>query len=118
MLKDIKIYSDMELLKRYANPVVLYKRDDRFILQSKGFLKREINEVDICFPIMHGTNGEDGSLQGYLETIGIPYCESDHYASVLSQDKIFMKQVWESCGVPIVKYLSSSPLASFPKINV
>lgn len=104
MLKDIKIYSDMDLLKRYANQVVLYKRDGRFILQSKGFLKREITEVDICFPIMHGTNGEDGSLQGYFETIGIPYCESDHYASVLAQDKIFMKQVWASCGVPIVKY--------------
>jgi len=104
MLKDIKIYSDMDLLKRYANQVVLYKRDGRFILQSKGFLKREITEVDICFPIMHGTNGEDGSLQGYLETIGIPYCESDHYASCLAQDKIFMKQVWAACGVPIVKY--------------
>lgn len=104
MLKDIKIYSDMDLLRRYANQVVLYKRDGRFILQSKGFLKREITELDICFPIMHGTNGEDGSLQGYLETIGIPYCESDHYASVVSQDKVFMKQIWESCSVPIVKY--------------
>lgn len=104
MLKDIETYRDLDLLKRYANPVVLYKNDDRFILQSKKFLKREIAELDICFPIMHGTNGEDGSLQGYLETIGIPYCESDHYASVLGQDKIFMKQVWASCGVPIVKY--------------
>ena len=104
MLKDIKIYSDMDLLKRYASQVVLYKRDGRFVLQSKGFLKREITEVDICFPIMHGTNGEDGSLQGYLETIGIPYCESDHYASAISQDKIFMKQIWASCSVPIVKY--------------
>lgn len=104
MLKDIKIYSDMDLLKRYANQVVLYNREGRFVLQSKGFLKREIGELDICFPIMHGTNGEDGSLQGYLETVGIPYCESDHYASVLGQDKIFMKQIWASCGVPIVKY--------------
>lgn len=104
MLKDIKIYSDMDLLKRYAKPIVLYKDEDRFVLQSKSFLKREIGELDICFPIMHGTNGEDGSLQGYLETIGIPYCESDCYASVLGQDKVFMKQVWASCGVPIVKY--------------
>ena len=104
MLKDIKIYSDMDLLKRYANLVVLYKKEGRFILQSKGFLKREITDVDICFPIMHGTNGEDGSLQGYLETIGIPYCESDHYASVVGQDKIFMKQIWQASSVPVVKY--------------
>ncbi len=104
MLKDIQIYSDMDLLKRYAKPVVLYKDDNRFVLQSKSFLKREITEIDICLPIMHGTNGEDGSLQGYLETIGIPYCESDHYAAVVGQDKIFMKQIWASCDVPIVKY--------------
>lgn len=105
MLKDIKIYKDMDLLKRYANKVVLYRKDDgKFILQSKGFLRRDITEVDICFPIMHGTNGEDGSLQGYLETIGIPYCESDHYASSVSQDKIFMKQIWKDSDVPVVKY--------------
>lgn len=105
MLKDINIYKDMDLLKRYANKVVLYRKDDgKFILQSKGFLRRDITEVDICFPIMHGTNGEDGSLQGYLETIGIPYCESDHYASSVSQDKIFMKQIWKDSGVPVVKY--------------
>ena len=105
MLKDIKIYKAMDLLKRYANKVVLYRKDDgKFILQSKGFLRRDITEVDICFPIMHGTNGEDGSLQGYLETIGIPYCESDHYASSVSQDKIFMKQIWKDSGVPVVKY--------------
>ena len=104
MLKDIKIYNDMDLLKRYANEVVLYKKENRFVLQSKGFLKKEITDLDICLPIMHGTNGEDGSLQGYLETIGIPYCESDHYASVVGQDKIFMKQIWKDCGVPIVKF--------------
>jgi len=104
MLKDIKIYNDMDLLKRYANEVVLYKKENRFILQSKGFIKKEVTELDICLPIMHGTNGEDGSLQGYLETVGIPYCESGLYASVVGQDKVFMKQVWKDSGVPIVKY--------------
>lgn len=104
MLKDIKIYNDMDLLKRYADEVVLYKKENRFVLQNKGFFKKEVNELDICLPIMHGTNGEDGSLQGYLETVGIPYCESDHYASVVGQDKIFMKQIWQSNGVPVVKF--------------
>jgi len=94
----------MDLLKRYAKEVVLYKKDNQFILQSKGFFKKEVTDLDICLPIMHGTNGEDGSLQGYLETIGIPYCESDHYASVVGQDKIFMKQIWKDSGVPVVKF--------------
>lgn len=105
MLKDIKIYNDMELLKRYAKEVVLYKRDGKFILQNKrGLLRKDITELDMCLPIMHGTSGEDGNLQGYLETIGIPYCESNTYAAVVGQDKVFMKQIWKSCGVPVVKF--------------
>ena len=105
MLKDIKIYSDMDLLKRYAKEVVLYKRDGKFILQNKrGLFRKDITEVDMCFPIMHGTYGEDGNLQGYLETSGIPYCEADTYAAVVGQDKVFMKQIWQSSGIPIVKY--------------
>lgn len=106
MLKDIKIYSDMDLLKRYAHQVVLYKKDGRFILQSTtGLLRHEIEELDMCFPIMHGTYGEDGALQGYLETVGIPYAEADHYAATVGQDKIFMKQIWKDSGVPVVKYV-------------
>ena len=105
MLKDIKIYSDMDLLKRYAKEVVLYKRDGKFILQNKrGLLRKDVTELDVCFPIMHGTSGEDGNLQGYLETVGIPYCEADTYAAVVGQDKVFMKQIWQASGVPVVKY--------------
>ena len=105
MLKDIKIYSDMELLKRFAKEVVLYKRDGKFILQNKrGLFRKDVVELDMCFPIMHGTYGEDGNLQGYLETIGIPYCESNTYAAVVGQDKVFMKQIWKASGVPIVKF--------------
>ena len=105
MLKDIKIYNDMDLLKRYAKEVVLYKRDGKFVLQNKrGLLRKDVTELDMCFPIMHGTYGEDGNLQGYLETIGIPYCEADTYAAVVGQDKVFMKQIWQSSGVPVVKF--------------
>ncbi len=105
MLKDMKIYNDMDLLKRYAKEVVLYKRDGKFILQNKrGIFRKDITEIDMCFPIMHGTYGEDGNLQGYLETIGIPYCEADTYAAVVGQDKVFMKQIWKESGVPVVKF--------------
>lgn len=105
MLLDIEIYHDLDLLRRYAKEVVLYKRDDRFVLQNKkGLFKTIVDYVDLAFPIMHGTNGEDGTLQGYLETVGIPYCESNVYASVLGQDKIFQKQVLKENNVNVVKY--------------
>ena len=105
MLRDIKIYSDMDLLKRYAKEVVLYKRDGLFYLQNKrGIFKKDVCELDMCFPIMHGTYGEDGNLQGYLETVGIPYCEADTYSAVVGQDKVFMKQIWKNSDVPVVKF--------------
>ncbi len=105
MLLDIEIYKDLDLLKRYAKEVVLYNRDGKFVLQNKkGLFKSIITDVDLAFPIMHGTNGEDGTLQGYLETIGIPYCEGNVSASVLGQDKIFQKQVLKENGVSVVKY--------------
>lgn len=105
MLLDIDIYNDLDLLKRYAKEVVLYNKDGRFLLQNKnGLLKRVVAEIDMAFPIMHGTNGEDGTLQGYLETIGIPYCESNVYASCVGQDKIFMKQIFKDSNVNVVKY--------------
>ena len=105
MLLDIEIYRDLDLLKRYAKEVVLYKRGDQFVLQNKkGLFKSVVDYVDLAFPIMHGTNGEVGTLQGYLETIGIPYAESNVYASVLGQDKIFQKQVLKENGVNVVKY--------------
>lgn len=105
LLRDIKVYNDLDLLKRYAPEVVLYKKDNRFVLQNKnGLFKKEVCDVDIMFPIMHGTYGEDGSLQGYLDTVGIPYCEANHYAACIGQDKVYMKQVWKDSNVPIVKY--------------
>ena len=83
-LKDIEVYQDLDLLKRYSKNVVLYCKNGRFLLQSKGFFKRTIKEIDIAFPIVHGTNVEDGVLQGYLRSIGIPFvgrCNSSGYFS-------------------------------------
>ncbi len=105
MLKDINIYSDPDLLKRYATKVILYRKENRFVLLNVGgLIKKEFCDLDIVFPVMHGTYGEDGALQGYLETVGIPYAESDHYAATVGQDKIFMKQIWKDSGVPVVNY--------------
>ena len=105
MLMDIDTYSDMDLLKKYATNVVLYYRDGKYVLQSKKGLKRIVNDIDIAFPIVHGTNVEDGSLQGYLTTIGIPFVGSSTYASVVGQDKVYMKNIFEHEKLPITKYV-------------
>ena len=105
ILKDIDIYQDMQLLKRYTKNVVLIKRKGRFILQSQGFFRREIKELDLAFPIVHGTNVEDGTLQGYLKTVGIPFVGSDVLASAIAQDKVVQKQVFTCSDLPLTDYI-------------
>ncbi len=105
-LKEIETFQDMELLKKYAKNVVLYKNKyGSFVLQSKGFLKKVVKEIDIAFPIVHGTNVEDGVLQGFLKTIGIPFVGSDVAAAAIGQDKVFQKQIWKSEELPIPEYV-------------
>ena len=106
MLRDIDVYQDFNLIKNYSTNVVLYYKNGSYVLQSKkGLFKKTIKEIDIAFPIVHGTNVEDGVLQGYLQTIGIPYVGSNVYASVAGQDKAIMKDIWKSANLPMTKYV-------------
>ena len=103
-LMDIELYKDMDLLKRYANQVVLYKKGNEFVLQKvKGF-RRIVNTVDLILPVVHGSGVEDGSIQGFLETIGVPYVGSNVLGSALGQDKVVMKEVMKAHDIPVVPY--------------
>ena len=81
LLKDIDIFSDIDLMKKYATNVVLTNKGDKFVLIKKNGIKRIIDYVDLVLPIVHGTNVEDGTLQGFLELIGIPYVGSNLYSA-------------------------------------
>ena len=105
MLKDIEVYQDLSLIKKYAKNVVLYCKNGSYVLQSKGLFKSVVKEIDICLPVVHGTNVEDGVLQGYLQSVGIPFTGSNVYGSVVGQDKAYMKDVWKSADVPMTKYV-------------
>lgn len=105
ILKDMETYQDLDLVKRYAKEVVLYEKNGRFVLQKKGFFKSIVKEVDIVFPIVHGTNVEDGVLQGYLQSIGVPFVGVDVYAAVVGQDKIFMKDIFKANDLPVADYV-------------
>ena len=105
MLRYIDSYKDFRLIDRYATKVNLVNRNGRFILQSINGFKREIKEIHLAFPIVHGKGVEDGTIQGYLSTLGIPCAGSDVYASSLGQDKIFTKQLLEHNDIPVTKYV-------------
>jgi D-alanine-D-alanine ligase len=65
-------------------------------------------EVDIVFPVLHGTYGEDGTVQGLLELAGLPYVGSGVLGSALGLDKVAMKAVLEAHGLPVVEYVATT----------
>lgn len=60
--------------------------------------------VDVAFPIVHGTWGEDGTLQGFLEIVDLPYVGAGVAASALAMNKVLTKRLLEAAGVPVVPY--------------
>ena len=105
MLKDIEVYEDLDLVKKYGKNVVLYYKNGSYVLQNKKFPKGVVTDIDIAFPIVHGTNVEDGVLQGYLQSIGIPFVGGNVYASAVGQDKVYMKALFKDSDLPMTKYV-------------
>lgn len=74
------------------------------LVESKTFGKREI-KIDLIFPAMHGTYGEDGSLMGLLRMANVPFVGCDLAASAVAMDKVLTKQVVENAGIKVVPYI-------------
>ena len=68
----------------------------------------EIVRIDVAFPVLHGKNGEDGTMQGLLELAGIPYVGCDTYSSAVSMDKAATKTICSAAGIPVVPFISAT----------
>jgi D-alanine-D-alanine ligase len=66
---------------------------------------RVLTEVDVVFPMLHGTYGEDGTIQGLLEMAGVPYVGSGVFASAASMDKEYTKKLLAAAGLPQGEYV-------------
>src|SRR5665213_4417348 len=62
-------------------------------------------DIDVVFPVVHGTFGEDGTMQGLFELADLPYVGANVLSSALSMDKDVMKRVCRDRGLPVVDYL-------------
>lgn len=103
-LKNIINFRDIDLVKRYAKKVALVKIDKSFVLQRLGFYKKNLCVIDIVVPIGHGSYLEDGSLQGYLNMLGVPYAGPSVLGAALGQDKVIQKQLLSYNNIPVVNY--------------
>jgi D-alanine-D-alanine ligase len=70
------------------------------VLEPGAAVGRVLTEVDVVFPVLHGTFGEDGTVQGLLEMAGVPYVGSGVFASAASMDKEFTKKLLAAAGLP------------------
>jgi D-alanine-D-alanine ligase len=75
---------------------------------TEGGKTRSLGEVDIVFPIVHGPFGEDGTLQGMLELLGLPYVGCGVLASSLGMDKHFTKTIVERAGIAVAPWRTIS----------
>lgn len=70
---------------------------------EKDFIE-ELLGINVAFIALHGKYGEDGCIQGLLETLNIPYTGSGVLASALAMDKVAAKRIFNACGIPTPKY--------------
>lgn len=102
---DIESYKNIDELLKKSQRVVMLNDDGKVKLVSypiKMFKKNNSIEIDVAFPIVHGTNVEDGTLQGYLKTLGIPFVGCDVTASAIGMDKYIMKAVLKESDIPVL----------------
>ena len=74
-------------------------------LESTGGDAAAAQRLDVVFPVMHGTYGEDGTIQGLLEMAGLPYVGCGVLASSCGMDKVTMKALFREAGLPICKHV-------------
>ena len=74
-------------------------------MEPQGATARLLQEsIDVAFPVLHGTYGEDGTVQGLLELLGVPYVGCGVMASALAMDKVATKAAFQQAGLPVVPY--------------
>ena len=111
---ELYVGDDIGKIESYRDIPALLKRSTRVIMINEGdgvhmvshasslFGKKSDIPVDLAFPVVHGTNVEDGALQGYLKTLGLPFVGCDVTASAVGMDKYVTKAVLKDNDIPVL----------------
>ena len=107
-LLDIASYRDIPALLNKCEEVYMRPIYDDYSVyrtRHKMFGSDVVTKLDVVIPVLHGSNGEDGTFEGILDSIGIPYAGCDVLASANGMDKITMKMILQASGIPVVNYV-------------
>lgn len=117
-LKDISLFTSghIDAFMASTKPAGV-QFDGGLTLVKPGKIGTKQRKVDIVFPSMHGTYGEDGSLMGLLDMAGVPYVGCGLEASVLAMDKVSTKQTIVASGLPSNKFVSIASSALQSNVN-
>ncbi len=107
-LFDVANYRDIKALLQQCTQVYMRPEFGNYNLykEKKPLFGSDIlTRIDVVIPVLHGSNGEDGTFEGVLETIGIPYAGCNTLASANGMDKITMKMILSQENIPVVDYV-------------
>ena len=102
---DTAAYKDIPKLLAESQQVLPARVDGKAVLlrqPAKAFGKQVLAEIDAVFPIVHGTNVEDGALQGLLRLLDVPFVGCDVAASAIGMDKFAQKALFKAAGIPVL----------------
>ena len=108
LLKDMSNYKDLKQLISQCTQVSITSEDNRVVIRPVKpslFGPKELGTIDVAIPVMHGTNGEDGTIQGFFEMLKVPYAGCDLYGAAIGQDKVLQKNVLSDNNLPITNWL-------------
>ena len=111
-LKDIKLFTSGSIQKYIDknDPISVQFDGGMTLLKSGAGLaaRKHQLKIDVVFPAMHGTYGEDGALMGLLDMAGVAYVGCGVSAAAIAMDKVLAKQVAVACNIPVTKFLAFS----------
>lgn len=104
-LHDIEGYTKLDELLKKVSPVTFLRTNGAVVmryLDNTLFSKKKDVIIDVAFPIVHGTNCEDGTMAGLFEFLGLPYVGCDIISAAVGMDKAAFKDVLKSAGLPVL----------------
>ena len=101
---EIDSFKDIPALLQRSERVAFVRKGGTVYLEGekKGLKRPYCVNIDVAFPIVHGTNAEDGTLAGFLNLLDLPYCGCDVLSAANSMDKLTTKDILRAKGIPVL----------------
>ena len=108
LVKEVKNFKNIKNVIENSQRVIMVNNEGRVDLikyPMKKFGNNLYDSIDVALPVVHGTNVEDGALQGFLKTLDIPFAGCDVLSSAIGMDKYVMKTVLKENNIPVLDCL-------------